>query len=297
MKNTFIKKSLASRIFDVFNYIFLTLLTVSCMLPIIHVLAVSFSDRASTGANAVLFTPVGFNLAAYKAIIEEPAFLRAFLVTVFRTVTGTLLNLILTILAAYPLSKDTKELKGRTFFMAYFLIPMLIGGGLVPTYILVSQLKMIDTFWVLILPGAVNVGYVVMMMNFFRGINKSLLESAKMDGATEFDLLLRIVLPLSKASLATIGLFFMVSHWNEWFSGTIYLNNRKLWPLQTLLKQMMVKIDLNNMSSEMIIKMQQLSDRSFRAAQVIVATIPILCVYPFVQKYFITGVTIGAVKE
>ena len=297
MKNTFIKKSLASRIFDVFNYIFLTLLTVSCMLPIIHVLAVSFSDRASTGANAVLFTPVGFNLAAYKAIIEEPAFLRAFLVTVFRTVTGTLLNLILTILAAYPLSKDTKELKGRTFFMAYFLIPMLIGGGLVPTYILVSQLKMIDTFWVLILPGAVNVGNAVMMMNFFRGINKSLLESAKMDGATEFDLLLRIVLPLSKASLATIGLFFMVGHWNEWFSGTIYLNNRKLWPLQTLLKQMMVKIDFNNMSSEMIIKMQQLSDRSFRAAQVIVATIPILCVYPFVQKYFITGVTIGAVKE
>ncbi len=292
-----IKKSRASRMFDGFNYMFLALLTLSCMLPIVHVLAVSLSDKASTAANEVLFTPVGFNLASYEAIVKEPAFLRAFLVTVLRTGAGTLLNLLMTVLAAYPLSKEPKELRGRTLFIAYFLIPMLIGGGLIPTYILISRLKMIDTFWVLILPGAVNVGNAVMMMNFFRGINKSLLESAKMDGATEFDLLLRIVLPLSKASLATIGLFFLVGHWNEWFTGTIYLNNRNLWPLQTLLKQMMVKIDLNNMSTEMMLKMQQLSDRSFRAAQVIVATVPILCIYPFLQKYFITGVTLGSVKE
>lgn len=297
MTGNFIKKSPASRTFDAVNYIFLALLTLSCLLPIIHVLALSLSDKASTGANAVLFWPKGFNLASYQMIFEEPAFIRSFFLTVLRTVAGTLLSLVLTILAAYPLSKETKEIRGRNFIMGYFLIPMLIGGGLVPTFMLISNLRLIDTFWVLILPGAVQIGYVVMMMNFFRGINKSLMESAKMDGATEFDILLRIVLPLSKASLATIGLFFVVANWNEWFSGTIYLNDRKLWPLQTLLKQMMVKIDMTSMNPEMLLRMQQLSDRSFRGAQVIFATVPILCMYPFVQKYFITGVTLGSVKE
>lgn len=297
MSGNFIKKSPASKAFDLFNYLFLTLLTLSCLLPIIHVLAVSFSDKASTGANAVLFWPKGFNLASYQMIFGEPAFIRSFFLTVLRTASGTVLSLTLTILAAYPLSREKQEIRGRGIIMGYFLIPMLISGGLVPTFMLISNLKLTDTFWVLILPGAMQIGYVVMMMNFFRGINKSLLESAKMDGATEFRILLKIVLPLSKASLATIGLFFVVANWNEWFSGTIYLNDRKLWPLQTLLKQMMIKIDMTSMNADMLLKMQQLSDRSFRGAQVIFATVPILCMYPFVQKYFIAGVTMGSVKE
>lgn len=297
IKKTKMKQSFGSKAFDVFNYILMAVLVLTCILPVLHVLALSFSSKAAAGANQVLFWPKGFNLIAYEMLIEEPAFFRAFFLTVARTVLGTALSLLMTVFAAYPLSKEPRQLKGRNIVMGYFIIPMLIGGGLVPTFILMSNLKLINTFWVLILPGAVQIGYVVMMMNFFRGINKSLLESAAMDGATEFDILFRIVLPLSKASLATIGLFFVVGNWNEWFSGTIYLNDRELWPLQTLLKQMMVKIDFTSTTPEMILKMSNLSDRSFRAAQVIFATLPILCVYPFVQKYFIKGVTIGAVKE
>lgn len=295
--HTKIKRTRGSLAFDAFNAVFLLLLTLTCVLPMVHVLALSFSDKASTGANAVMFLPKGFNTAAYEMVFGDPAFLRSFGISVLRTLLGTLLSLALTVLAAYPLSKEKNQIRGRTAIMGFFLFPMLFSGGLVPTFILISNLHLMDTFWVLILPGAMQVGYVVMMMNFFRGINKGMLESAAIDGATEFTILFRIVLPLSKASLATIGLFFLVGNWNEWFSGVIYINDRGLWPLQTLLKQMMVKIDYTSMSPEMLLKMSQLSDRSFHAAQVVFATVPILCVYPFAQKYFISGVTLGAVKE
>lgn len=156
---------------------------------------------------------------------------------------------------------------------------------------------MMDSIWALILPGCVPIFNVVMMMNFFRGINKGILESASIDGASEFGILIKIMIPLSMASIATLTLFQLVGHWNEWFAATIYINDRDKWPLQTLLRQMLISIDYSNFSASDMNKMKQLSDRSFRGAMIVFATVPILCVYPFMQKYFITGVTVGSIKE
>ncbi len=289
--------SRGDKIFRCINYVVLTLLTLSCFLPILHVLAVSFSDNVSATANQVLFIPKGFNFAAYETMFDNSAFLSSFMVSVFRTVVGTAINLVFTILAAYPLSKENDELRGRKWISVYFIIPMMISGGMIPMYLLVSRLGMIDSIWSLIIPTCLPIGNMVLMMNFFRGINKSILEAAYIDGAGEFSILLRVVLPLSTASIATVTLFQMVAHWNEWFAATIYINDSRKWPLQTLLRQMLKSIDISTFGAESISKLRLLSDRSFRGAMIIFSTIPILCVYPFMQKYFVTGITIGSVKE
>lgn len=290
-------RSRGEKIFSVFNTLLMLALALICLLPLIHVLAVSLSDSASAGANLVQFWPIGFNTAAYEMIFTNKVFLNSFVISVVRTVSGTALNLLMCILAAYPLSKDENELKGRNVIIWFFTIPMLIGGGMIPTFLLIKNLHLIDTFWVLILPGCVPTFYVIMMMNFFRGISKSISEAAQIDGASEFIILVQIMLPLSMASIATITLFAMVGHWNEWFSGMIYMNSMSKWPLQTLLRQMLKSVDTTMFSSTDLMKMKQLSSRSFQSAQIIFATVPILLVYPFLQRYFITGLTIGAVKE
>lgn len=285
------------RVFRVFNNIFLSLLALVCLLPLLHVAAVSLSDSAAAGANAVGFLPVGFNTKAYQLVFTNAAFIKSFLVSVLRALSGTLLTLSMVVLASYPLSKNKSDLPGRDILTWFFTIPMLIGGGLIPTYLTIKNFGLLDNFFVLILPGCVPTFYVILMMNFFRGINRSLWESAALDGANELTILIRIMLPLSMASIATIALFSAVDLWNEWFSGLIYMNNRSLWPLQTLLRQMQQAIDMTVFSSEDAITFNQLSSRSFQSAQIIFATVPILCVYPFMQKYFISGVTIGSVKE
>ncbi len=284
-------------IFGISNYFIMAVLALTCLLPMVHVLAVSLSDAASAGANTVTFWPKGFNTVAYQLVFSNPVFLNSFYISVVRTVLGCCINLLMTILAAYPLSKDESELRGRNFLSWIFIIPMLINGGLVPGFILIRNLHLINSIWALVLPGAVPVFFVIMMMNFFRGINKSILESAAIDGASELVILIRIVLPLSMASIATIVLFTTVNHWNEWFGGLIFMNNRDKYPLQTLLVQMMKNVDTSIFNSSNITLLNKLSDRSFRAAQIIFATLPILCIYPFMQRYFITGITIGSVKE
>lgn len=295
--NQKIYNSLGDRIFQAVNYIILTIVTLTCLLPMLHVLALSFSDSVSATANKVLFIPKGFNLAAYQTMFSNPIFLNSFFVSVFRTVVGTAINLFVTILAAYPLSKENSELRGRKWISLFFIIPMMISGGLIPNYLLVNSLGMIDSVWSLIIPGCLPIGNVVLMMNFFRGINKSILEAAYIDGASEFSILTRVVLPLSTASIATITLFQMVAHWNDWFGATIYINDNRKWPLQTLLRQMLKSIDISTFGADTISQLRLLSDRSFRGAMIIFATIPILCVYPFMQKHFVAGITIGSVKE
>lgn len=295
--NQKIYNSFGDRIFQAVNYIILTIVTLTCLLPMLHVLALSFSDSVSATANKVLFIPKGFNLAAYQTMFSNPIFLNSFFVSVFRTVVGTAINLLVTILAAYPLSKENSELRGRKWISLFFIIPMMISGGLIPNYLLVNSLGMIDSVWSLIIPGCLPIGNVVLMMNFFRGINKSILEAAYIDGASEFSILTRVVLPLSTASIATITLFQMVAHWNDWFGATIYINDNRKWPLQTLLRQMLKSIDISTFGADTISQLRLLSDRSFRGAMIIFATIPILCVYPFMQKHFVAGITIGSVKE
>ena len=285
------------KIFAVVNYLVMTLLALICLLPLLHVLAVSLSDSASASANLVQFWPKGFNTASYEMVFSNQTFLNSFVISVVRTLLGTAINLAMVILAAYPLSKEESELKGRNVLIWFFTLPMLISGGLIPTFLLIKQLNLIDNLWALILPGCVPTFYVIMMMNFFRGISKSLSESASIDGASEFVIMTRIMLPLAMASIATITLFSMVNHWNEWFGGMIYMNSSEKWPLQTLLWQMLKSVDATMFSSADLMKIKQLSSRSFQSAQIIFATVPILLVYPFMQRYFISGLTIGSVKE
>lgn len=290
-------RSRGEKIFGVFNAILMTLLALMCLLPLIHVLAVSLSDSASASANKVKFWPMGLNTAAYDMVFSNAVFLNSFGISVLRTVAGTAINLLMVILAAYPLSKDETELKGRNVIIWFFTIPMLISGGMIPSFLLVKNLGMMDSLWALILPGCVPTFYVIMMMNFIRGISKSISEAAAIDGAGEWMILIRIILPLSMASIATITLFSMVNHWNEWFGGMIYMNSMNKWPLQTLLRQILKSVDMSMFTSTDLMKIKQLSSRSFQSAQIIFATVPILLVYPFLQRYFITGLTIGAVKE
>ncbi len=290
-------RSRGEKIFGVFNAILMTLLALMCLLPLIHVLAVSLSDSASASANKVKFWPMGLNTAAYDMVFSNAVFLNSFGISVLRTVAGTAINLLMVILAAYPLSKDETELKGRNVIIWFFTIPMLVSGGMIPSFLLVKNLGMMDSLWALILPGCVPTFYVIMMMNFIRGISKSISEAAAIDGAGEWMILIRIILPLSMASIATITLFSMVNHWNEWFGGMIYMNSMNKWPLQTLLRQMLKSVDMSMFTSTDLMKIKQLSSRSFQSAQIIFATVPILLVYPFLQRYFITGLTIGAVKE
>lgn len=295
--NPRIYQTRAYSIFSFCNVIFMGILALTCLLPMIHVLAVSFSDAASAGANKVTFWPMGFNTAAYELVFRNAVFGRSFLISVIRTLVGTVISLLCTILVAYPLSKEKEELWGRNVLRWVFMIPMLINGGIVPGFILIRNLGLINSIWALILPGCVPSMYIVMMMNFFRGINAGLLDSARIDGADEFTILLRIMLPLSGASMATIVLFTMVNYWNEWFGGLIFMSERSMWPLQTLLQQMMKSMDMTGFSSSDITMLSKLSDRSFRSAEIIIATVPIMCVYPFMQRFFISGITLGSVKE
>lgn len=295
--NPRIYQTRAYSIFSFCNVIFMGILALTCLLPMIHVLAVSFSDAASAGANKVTFWPIGFNTAAYELVFRNAVFGRSFAISVVRTLGGTVISLLCTILVAYPLSKEKEELWGRNVLRWIFIIPMLINGGIVPGFILIRNLGLINSIWALILPGCVPSMYIVMMMNFFRGINTGLLDSARIDGADEFTILLRIMLPLSGASMATIVLFTMVNYWNEWFGGLIFMSERSMWPLQTLLQQMMKSMDMTGFSSSDITMLSKLSDRSFRSAEIIIATVPIMCVYPFMQRFFISGITLGSVKE
>lgn len=277
-------------------YVFLIFIALTCLLPMIHVLALSFSDAVSATSNSVLFLPKGFNTMSYTLILRNPSFVQSFKVSVFRAIVGCATNMLVTILAAYPLSKENDELKGRRFISLFFIIPMLISGGLVPTFMVVKWVGLLDSIWSVILPGCVPIFNVVLMMNFMRGIDKGILESAAIDGANEFVKLIHIVLPLSRASLATLVLFQLVGHWNEWFAPTIYINNRAKWPLQTFLRQMLTSIDYTDFSAADINRLKNLSDRSLRSAMIVVATIPILMVYPFMQKHFVSGMTVGSVK-
>lgn len=291
------KKSIPSQVFDLFNYLLLTLLGLTCLLPILHIAAISLSDSAATTANLVTFWPVNFTTASYEEVFTGSGFIKAFGVSTMRIIVGTAVNLLLIVITAYPLSREASEMKGRNGIIWYYVFTMMFSGGLIPYFLVVNKVGLMDSFWSMIIPAAVPVFSVIMMMNFFRGIPGQLYEAALIDGAGHFTVLFRIFLPLSKASIATLALFAMVGHWNDWFTGLIFLNDKNKYPLQTYLRQMLIQIDFSALTQDDIERIRKLSDRSFRAAQLFMATVPILCVYPFLQKYFVTGVTLGAVKE
>ena len=285
-----------SRLFDAFNYIFLTAIAVLCLLPLIHIFAVSLSGRAPATGGFVSFWPIDFTLENYEQVMGSPTFLRSFFISVARVLTGTSLNMILVILTAYPLSKTPRAFKGRTVFIWFFVFAMLFDGGLIPSFLVIRSLGLLNPLGALILPNAVPIFSVILMMNFFRDVPKEMEESAVIDGASHWRVLWHIYIPLSLPAIATLTLFSAVNHWNAWFDGLIYMTDSANYPMQTFLRTVIVTLDLTHVGINPQ-DLQRLSDRAIRGAQIVVATVPILIVYPFLQRYFISGIKLGAVKE
>ncbi|KZE65544.1 ABC transporter permease [Paenibacillus jamilae] len=289
-------KTTTYRIFNVLNICLLVILSIMCIVPLIHVLAVSFSAKSAADANLVGLWPVQFSLEAYKKTMNNPIFLHSIWISVCRTVLGTGLTLLITFLAAYPLSKETTVFRSRNVYSWLFVFSMIFNGGLVPFYMVIQKIHLMDSFWVLVLPGAVNTFLVILMLNFFRGIPKEMEEAALIDGAGHFRTLFSIFLPISMPSIATIALFSMVFHWNSWFDGLLYLSNAKDYPLATFLQTVIIQKDMSSMSMSPK-EMELLSQTTVNAAQIFIGAAPILIVYPFLQKYFVKGMTLGSVKE
>ena len=292
-------KTRANRIFHFVNIFILAVVSLLCVLPFINLLAISFSDSAAVAAGAVGFTPVDFTLSAYEYALKGGKFIRALFISFERVFLGVGLNLILMVLTAYPLSKTRKKVAGRNIYMVYFVITMLVSGGMIPTYLVVTGLGLKDTIWALILPGALPVYNMVILMNFMRGIPEEIEEAAAIDGASPFQILTRVLLPILKPALATVGLFCIVTHWNDWFSGMIYMNNPDNYPLQTYLQSLLQNFEqlLRTQSSQDIqALLAQMDARTGWAAQLFLGAIPVMVIYPFLQKYFTKGLVLGSVK-
>ncbi|ALS26379.1 carbohydrate ABC transporter permease [Paenibacillus cisolokensis] len=286
-------KTVPYRIFSFFNHLFLITVALLCILPLVHLLAVSFSGPAPANAGLVTFWPIDFTLEAYNKTFENPNFIRSIFISVERTVLGTALSMALTATAAYALSKE-HALPGRNLYMWYFIFTMLFSGGIIPAYILITKLGLINTIWSLVLPGAVGVYNMILLLNFFRNIPRELEEAALIDGANHFRTFLNVYLPISLPSIATIALFIIVGHWNSYFDGLIYMREIEKLPLATLLQTIVVQMDFTQLDPETVAK---LSERTVKSAQIFIGTLPILLIYPFLQKYFVHGIVLGAVKE
>lgn len=291
------KMPLGRRLFLSGNLIFLAAISFACLMPIIHILALSFSNGTAAAAGKVMLWPVDFTTAAYDNVFGKPEYLRAFRVSFERLILGTSISMFLTILTAYPLSKDERQFRLRTFYVWVFVFTILFSGGLIPWYLTVKALGLIDTIWALVLPGALQVFNIILLLNFYRNLPKELEESARIDGAGHFATLWKIYVPLALPALATTGLFTMVWHWNSWFDGMILMNHPDKYPLQTFLQTIIIKLDFRFLKTQDAELISKLSDRTSKAAQIFVAAFPILIVYPFLQRFFIKGIVMGSVKE
>ena len=289
------ENSLGSRAADIAIYAFLVIFGLACLLPMIHIVSVSLSNRSASMGGFVTLWPIGFTLQNYQEILNAGPVYKAFLISVERTVLGTGINMAMTVLAAYPLSKTSRELRGRNVFMWILVIAMLFNGGLIPWFLVIRNLGLLNTLWALVLPGALPIWNVILLMNFFREIPKEMEEAAIIDGASYWDTLWHIYLPLSVPALATLTLFAAVLHWNSWFDGMILITKNAQYPIMTFLRTVVVDMNMQILSLNPD-DIYNLSDRSVRAANIIVATLPILIVYPFLQRYFIHGIRLGAVK-
>lgn len=285
-----------NKLMDTVVWLIVILMTLCCLFPLLNTLAISFSNNSAVNANQVGILPVGFTLSSYKKLLEDNQFWRSAWISVLRVVLGTGLNMLMTILLAYPLSKSKNRFASRDIYLKLVIFAMLFNGGLIPGYIIVSKLHLLNTIWALVLPGAVPVFNVILLMNFMKGLPEALEEAAVIDGASEWTILTRVVLPISKPGLATVALFCIVNHWNDYFQGLIYMRTPSKYPLQTYIQQL--TIDVSQIDDpQQLIYFMTISTRTLNAAKIVVATVPLLVIYPFLQRYFVTGIVIGAVKE
>ncbi|WP_325176769.1 carbohydrate ABC transporter permease [Paenibacillus alkalitolerans] len=275
-------------------YLFLALCAYITLFPFINIIAVSFSSSRAISSGEVFMWPVEFNVTAYKQLIEDGQLLVAMKNTVIITVIGTLLNMVFTILAAYPLSKT--RLKGRNFMLMAVLFTMLFSGGLIPQFLLVSGLGLVNTYWSLWLPSLISVYNMFVMKTFFEGLPEEVEESAAMDGAKDWTILLKIVIPLSMPVIAALTLFYAVGWWNSFYSALIYIKSTDKMPLTVKLYQMIDLVSPDLLRSGEGAMQLLVTPEGIRAAAIVFAIVPILCVYPFLQKYFIKGVLLGSVK-
>jgi len=293
-----IKKSKSRVLFEVVNYVIIAAVVISCIVPILNLLALSFSSSQAIIENRVSLLPADFSLKAYEYVLKKQEFWNSVLVTFKRVLLGVPVNVLMITLVAYPLSKSERLFPARKYYVAYMLTVMLFSGGLMPTYYIVSKTNLIDTIWSLILPGAVPVFSCIVLMNFFRGIPEELEESAKLDGANQLQILVKIFLPLSKPSIATITLFSLINHWNSWLDGLIYSNYTTNYPLQSYLQTMVTSVAevVNTSDLQALMERNSINNTNLKAAQIFISIIPLMIVYPWLQKYFTKGLTLGSVK-
>ena len=274
--------------------IFIGIASLFCLLPMVHILALSFSSNGAIMAGKVTLWPVGFNLDAYKAVFQHAAMVRSLGFTIVLVVLFTAIAMFMTVIAAYPLTKH--KLRGRNFFLLMIVFTMFFSGGIIPDYLLMRGLKLLDTMWVLILPGAISAFYLIILKTFFSSIPVELEESARMDGASHFRILWNVYLPLSLPALATLSLFYAVGRWNGFQDALIYISSSHLYPIQLKLYELVISGQVSDMA---IMEAQNRGapvPESLKAASIMFGTVPILLVYPWLQRYFISGVMLGAVK-
>ncbi|OUS75740.1 ABC transporter permease [Paenibacillus sp. MY03] len=290
-----LKQSWGSRLFDGVNATLLLGFALITVLPFIYVLAGSFATQKELLLRGFILFPTEFSLDAYKYIFSTQTLVRSLFVTVFITVTGTLINLLFTCLMAYPLARKDMDFRKPILMMVVFT--MLFSGGMIPTFLVVRDLGMIDTYWSLLIPGAISAFNLIIIRNFFQQLPDGLEESAKIDGCNDLGIFLRIVLPLSMPAIATFSLFYAVGHWNTFFNAVLYINDNTKWPIQVLLRQIVILAsggigDSSAMEADYVAP----PDQAVKMAVIVVSTLPILLVYPFLQKHFAKGVLLGSVK-
>ena len=286
-------RKIGGKVFDVFNYALLALVAFVTLYPFLYVIFASLSDPVQLmGNSAPLWKPLGFSLAAYKKVFSNSSIYIGYANTIFYVVVGTTVNIIMTCIAAYVLSR--KQFMLRRFFTLMFIFTMYFNGGLIPNYLLIKGLHLIDNRLALILPGAISTFNLMIMITGFEGIPKSLEESARIDGAGDWTILFRIIMPLAKPTSMVILLYYAVGHWNAWFNAMIYIRDASKRPLQLFLRDILTRNQMGAMTGQTDIEDV---GQTIKYATILVSTAPILCIYPFIQKYFVQGVMIGAVKE
>ena len=286
-----IKVAPSRRVFQVFNVIILLIISFAMLYPVIYVTAASFSEETAILRGDVVFIPVKPHVKAYQKVFNYPLLWRSYGNTLMYTFLGTAINLVLTVFGAWSLSR--KKMVGRRFFTLMCTFTMFFNGGMIPTFLVIKELKLLNTIWAILLPGAVSTYNMILMRTFFLQIPQSLTEAAELDGCRDFGVLFRIVLPLSLASLMTIGMFYAVAHWNSYFTAVLYLSKPELYPLQIILRQVV----LLNEIVENATSTEEVMAEGIKYATIVVAMLPMLCIYPFVQRYFVKGVMVGSVKE
>ena len=294
-----IKVNPVDQVLQVLIYLIIIALCLIILLPCLNVVALAFNDGADAARGGVWFWPREFTLDNFKEVFKDGSITSAYVVTIARTVIGTFLSLMVTTMAGFALKQE--DLPGRKIITMLITFTMLFGGGMIPTYIQYKNLHLLNSFWVYVVPSLVSVTYLLMVRTFFEGIPDCLEESAKLDGCGFFQIYLKIMLPLSKPVIAVVGLYTAVNHWNDWFAGAFYVNDTNLWPVQTVLQQMLTKAmssqqEVTSIAQALAHNTVSVTSDSLKMAAVVVTTVPILCVYPFVQKYFAQGAMIGAVK-